>query len=383
MSLTSATREESPGLDPDSSTGQSSPPEPGRRPRLAPLVLVLSLAALILGCTFFLDFSGAEADNAGRNTIPEAKNIPAEPGILVSQLESGERSLKSLSSLEAKSLLSPASVASFPEASIGELGRALPEIALDEERQPEALAALVFPSTAEVLAMLARDRDVDDYLENAAEPGAAGDYYQAVADLVSRMKPLRSRYETLYEGFYEGLSAMGRVKVPAQTSSQATGYKSGVTLPGLSSKPREREYDLSHTFALDIFLKDVATLPASTLEVGPMIFSLTDGVVVSADSLWRGGEDLSTYRSGGITPKAGNGVIIYSPSKKMYYLYFHLFDVLLETGDAVKKGQPVGRGGNTGTNARKPGHGEHLHLEIYDARSARFLRNREIATLVF
>jgi len=70
---------------------------------------------------------------------------------------------------------------------------------------------------------------------------------------------------------------------------------------------------------------------------------------------------------GGISPKAGNGVIIYSPDEKRYFLYFHLYDALVEKGQIVRRGQAIGHGGNTGINARKKGGGDHLHFEIFDA----------------
>ncbi|PKL06124.1 MAG: hypothetical protein CVV53_05965, partial [Spirochaetae bacterium HGW-Spirochaetae-9] len=211
----------------------------------------------------------------------------------------------------------------------------------------------------------------------------AGEYYQAVVDLVPAMKPLRPIYEKLFQGTYEALKENDQVKVPTEAFAEAADYKGGITLPGLSSKPRERDYDYSHTFALDIFLKEVDLLPFSTLQKGPLLFSVADAIVVATESSWKGGEELSTFRSGGITPKAGNGVILYSPGKQKYYLYFHLYDVLVSPGQAIPKGYPLGHGGNTGTNARKKGHGEHLHLEIYDAVGARFLRNYEIADIVF
>ncbi|MCE5255701.1 MAG: M23 family metallopeptidase [Spirochaetaceae bacterium] len=263
------------------------------------------------------------------------------------------------------------------------LGSTLVQQSIYGSLSPEKTSAEVFPSSAEILAMLARDRDVDDYMENASEKGSSGTYYASIASLAPLMKPLREKYEALFTGVYEELKKQGRLLVPAQTSSEAKLYEGGVTLPGLSSPPRERDYDYSHTYALDIFLDDVETLPYSTLEKGPTIFSISDGIVIAANASWKGGEELESYRGGGITPKSGNGVIIYSPSNQKYYLYFHLYDVFVQTGSALRSGQPIGHGGNTGANARKPGHGEHLHIEIYDAVDAKFLRNKQIAALIF
>jgi hypothetical protein len=294
-----------------------------------------------------------------------------------------ESILASLDKTQIKQLVSRSGMEKLEPSGAKKLGQALIERAILAGKSPERQIASVLPSTSGVLAMLARDRDVDDYLEHASEEGPAGNYYQHVVDLVPSMKPLRSRYEGLLEGFTVGLDAVGRKKNALDISKDAALYKSGVTLPRQSSKPRESEYDYSHTFALDIFLQDVETLPISGLEKGPLLFSLTDSIVLATSSNWRGGEELSEYHSGGITPKAGNGVILYSPGQRRYYLYFHLYDVSVSPGDYLPAGYPLGRGGNTGVNARKPGHGEHLHLEIYEAAQSRFLKNYEIARIVF
>lgn len=292
-------------------------------------------------------------------------------------------SSNSLKDAEILSMLSSPKIGSMEPGQVKEMGSILTARALKKKRNPSDYLSSIFPSASETLAMLARDRDVDDYLENAADKGPAGAYYQTVVDLVPAFQPLRGNYGRLFEGIYETMEEKGKAKLPIQLYADAGLYEGGVTLPGLSSKPRERDYDYSHTFALDIFLKDVDLLPFSTLQKGPVIFSFTDSIVVATDSSWRGGEDLTTYRSGGITPKAGNGVILYSPKKNKYYLFFHLFDVLVKPGEVIPAGYPLGHGGNTGTNARKKGHGEHLHLEIYDVASSRFLRNYEIADIVF
>jgi hypothetical protein len=342
---------------------------PSAKSRAFRLAFILGSAFIALSCILLIKPS---ASTRVSSRIANMADSAASPS-----------SLSSLSDAEVATLLSKEKMGSLQPEEAKLFGAAIVPRAVLEDKAPEEYAACFFPSPSETLAMLARDRDVDDYLENAAEKGPAGAYYQAVADMVPSMKPLRDNYELFFAGVYGALREMGRLKVPAQAYADSTLYKSGVTLPRLSSKPPAREYDYSHTFALDIFLDDIETLPFSTLEKGPVVFSLTDALVIATSASWMGGEDLSTYRSGGITPKAGNGVILYSPAKRKYYLYFHLFDVLVSPGEAIPKGYPLGHGGNTGTNARKPGHGEHLHLEIYDAAASRFLKNYEIADIVF
>jgi len=334
-------------------------------PRSFRLMLLVLIPCLALGCVLLMK--------------PSASSLADR----ISSQDNDPVSLNSLRDSEILSMLSAQEIGSMEPGQVKELGSLLTARALKKKRDPAESLSSAFPSASETLAMLARDRDVDDYLENAADKGPAGAYYQSVVDLVPAFQPLRGNYGKLFEGVYETMEGKGKVRIPSQAYADAGLYKSGVTLPGLSSKPRESDYDYSHTFALDIFLKDVDLLPFSTLQKGPVIFSFTDAIVVATDSSWHGGEDLTTYRSGGITPKAGNGVILYSPKKNKYYLFFHLFDVLVKPGEVIPAGYPLGHGGNTGTNARKKGHGEHLHLEIYDVASSRFLRNYEIADIVF
>ena len=351
--------------------------------RMYHFLVLLAAAAVVLGCALLLKGpSGDTAERAVPDREQDQKALQSIVSLSPDQLRDSSE-VRALFDSEIAAVLGKSQIGRFDTEQAAALGAALVPLALLKDRVPEEFAASVIPSISELLAMLARDRDVDDYMENAAEKGAAGAYYQYVVNLVDEMKPLRANYEALFSGLFEGLEKMGRLKVPEQTYADAKLYKSGVTLPRLSSKPREWEYDLSHTFALDIFFQKTERLPFSTLEKSPIVFSLAEGIVVAATASWRGGEDLASYHSGGITPKAGNGVIIYSPAKRKYYLYFHLYDVFVSPGEIIPRGQPLGHGGNTGTNARKPGHGEHLHLEIYDARNGRFLRNREIADIVF
>ncbi|HOV95028.1 MAG TPA: M23 family metallopeptidase [Spirochaetales bacterium] len=275
-------------------------------------------------------------------------------------------------------------IARMDYAKLFDIGLLLARHAIHTSSTPEKLVAAVFPSAMEVLAMLARDRDVDDYLESASDGNSSGSYYAEIAALVPEFRPLRTQFEAIYSAVYQVFSRQGRTLVPWQTSKEAVKYQGGVTLPGLSSRPREADYDYSHTYALDIFFNSVRTLPLNGgKELGPTVFSVSDGIVIAADSSWRGGEELKSYKAGGITPKAGNGVIVFSPSEKRYYSYFHLHDVLVETGNVIKAGQPIGHGGNTGANAARAGHGGHVHVEIYDAAHAQFLRNRDIAAIIF
>lgn len=343
-------------------------------------VLVLCmLLCLGLFATFFGDKTPVLNQSLGAKIIKGqvADNVPDNVPAVVQ-----ERGLSSPHYLAEQ--LNIETIARLDYESLFDFGSLLAREAIYTSSNPEKLVAAVFPSAMEVLAMLARDRDVDDYLESASDGNSSGSYYSEIAALAPGFRPLRTKFEAIYAAVYEVFSKQGRTLVPWQTSKEAVKYQGGVTLPGLSSRPREADYDYSHTYALDIFFNSVRTLPLTGgQELGPTVFSVSDGIVIAADSLWRGGEELKSYKGGGITPKAGNGVIVFSPSEKRYYFYFHLHDVLVEPGNVIKAGQPIGHGGNTGANAAKAGHGGHVHVEIYDAANAQFLRNRDIAAIIF
>lgn len=107
--------------------------------------------------------------------------------------------------------------------------------------------------------------------------------------------------------------------------------------------------------ALDIFV---------TRE-GVTVRSPVSGVVVAAGDDWVGGwsrpEGLR-YEGGGLSRRAGNGVMIFDPSSGGYVYFAHLQPgILVRTGDVVRAGQVLGRVGHTG-NAAGPGRGKHLHF---------------------
>lgn len=145
--------------------------------------------------------------------------------------------------------------------------------------------------------------------------------------------------------------------------------------------PEPRLFKYEHADALDIFFKKVDK--AGVAERGPNITSLSSGIVMAAANDWEGGTTKLSYRGGGLSPKAGNGVIIYNPKKERYYYYAHFSEVYVEPGTIVTPGTVIGRGGNTGLNARKKGHGRHLHFEIFDAKLNRKMTIHELHQLLF
>jgi murein DD-endopeptidase MepM/ murein hydrolase activator NlpD len=249
---------------------------------------------------------------------------------------------------------------------------------------PESLAAILIPSSGYILAMLIDDGDSEEYqnLDGLSYPARL--YYDRIASLHPTMDTLRSRYESVFDSLYESLKDSAPSLPLEWLEKDWEAWQGDITLPHLFTLPRLQDLDYSHTFALDIFLKNVEYLPGD-VQRGPMIYSLSDGIVVASEGGWVGfprkSEPLS-FIEGGISPKSGNGVIVYSPDERRYYLYFHLYDVLVGKGQIIRRGQVLGHAGNTGINARKKGGGDHLHLEIFDARSGKSFRNTEIIALL-
>ncbi|OHD76469.1 MAG: hypothetical protein A3J97_10815 [Spirochaetes bacterium RIFOXYC1_FULL_54_7] len=128
--------------------------------------------------------------------------------------------------------------------------------------------------------------------------------------------------------------------------------------------PPASTLDSAHQYALDVFFLRVKR--SGTVETGPPVRSMTRGIVVAAAGDWKGGDRPSLYRGGGLSPKAGNGAIVFCPDDGRYYAYFHLNSIQVSTGVFIGAGTVLGLGGNTGVNARKKGHGTHVHIEIHD-----------------
>ena len=248
-----------------------------------------------------------------------------------------------------------------------------------------AAFSAVFPRPASVLAMLALDRDVDDFEEMGTGTNAAAAHYRRAADLAVALRPLRQNYAALFKSAFTEQRRMA-----ARTLDRVDGHDAvlaaeisvnGLADSGELQAPPLRDLAYSHPYALDVFFRHVDRKGA--VERGPLIMALEEGIVVASADDWRGGAGADAWGGGGLSPAAGNGVVVYSPASGRYYSYFHLSEVAVRRGQAVEKGAVLGRGGNTGVNARKKGHGGHLHLEIFDTAKDEALSAWEIRGLLF
>lgn len=237
--------------------------------------------------------------------------------------------------------------------------------------------ACAFPEGGQILAMLALDRDVDDFLEAGEGSSRAAQHYREAAIEAARFRPLRQNYTRLFASAWR-LLAPDLVKT--SLSLERTGL-APLSDKGALARPSLSGLKYSHPYALDVFFTHFDHKGAA--EIGPRIYALEAGIVVAEAGDWRGGSGVSKWEGGGLSPAAGNGVVIYSPGTNRYYSYFHLSEVAVDRSEIVEAGRLLGRGGNTGANARKPGHGGHVHVEVFDASLDRALSSREIRRLLF
>jgi hypothetical protein len=186
-----------------------------------------------------------------------------------------------------------------------------------------------------------------------------GRFYTTILEAIDIVKEQAYGIEVLLTLYY------GEFVKPAKTKRYAQ-----PVAHGKYSLPTKQSLKYSHPDALDIFYTQVRNKDKN--EIGPEVISISQGIVISALGDWKGGDTPASYVSGGLSPRAGNGVVIFSPLEQRYYCYFHLHDVSVVKGQFVEAGQKLGRGGNSGINAKKPGHGGHLHLEIHETSSGQW-----------
>jgi murein DD-endopeptidase MepM/ murein hydrolase activator NlpD len=256
--------------------------------------------------------------------------------------------------------LAPDAMAKSGAEDCAEAGGALVRAARRAGIDPREELSKALPDAGRILGMLALDRDIDDFLEYADREDAAGDYYREEARLSLEMRPLRARYEAAFAAASGELSGSAVVSTTARK-----GKKPYIASPGAVWLPPRRQLSLSHPYALDIFFYNVER--NAEAERGPALRALYPGLVVAAASDWSGGQGVATWKSGGLSPASGNGLVIFDPATRRYCSYFHLSSISFRAGDWVEAGALIGRGGNSGMNARMAGHGEHVHLEIFDS----------------
>jgi murein DD-endopeptidase MepM/ murein hydrolase activator NlpD len=82
------------------------------------------------------------------------------------------------------------------------------------------------------------------------------------------------------------------------------------------------------------------------------VLSVTNGVVVAAESEWEPGSNL----------RGGKYIYIYDPGSEGLFYYAHNRQILVKPGDMVKAGDIIAEVGRTGLNAYRKRSPTHLHI---------------------
>ena len=150
----------------------------------------------------------------------------------------------------------------------------------------------------------------------------------------------------------------------------------------------------THQGAVDVFYRKQYVTKEGLREIGPMITAMEGGLVLAAASDWqfkphdelmeKGDPRLkSDYLGGGYSnPGSGNGLVLLTFSGEIHH-YVHMDNVQVKTGQIIKAGQDLGRGGNTGVSARnRANRGNHLHFEIktIDNNSINLMDHHQVRT---
>ncbi|HET7838993.1 MAG TPA: hypothetical protein VFL04_04495, partial [Rectinemataceae bacterium] len=198
------------------------------------------------------------------------------------------------------------------------------------------------PKPDAVLAMLALDRDVDDFLESSALGGPVGAHYRKAAELAGRYRPLRAAYEAAYASMEREIAA-APTRDPRPKRIQAQKGKDPLFDRGHFLRPTMHDIRFAHPYALDVFFDHYKQ--GADGQTGPSIPSISGGLVVAAAGDWRGGPGPQAWAGGGLSPAAGNGLVVYDPETRRYYSYFHLRSLSVACGELVERGRILGTGG--------------------------------------
>jgi len=317
-------------------------------------LLGVAMVAMATGYERSAAFSrGLAPDADAPGTVPEPDRPGAEPSSRAVPAGLGE--LETIRFTAA--ILAPKRLEGVAPALAG--ARAAEWAKAVEAGGVDALDAIgeILPPALWFQARLVTRRDEDSVRADATAGGAYGKAYAELRGALAATKASAGAVE----------AAIGEIWRRSASTPSPESAKSSVLKRSDRWVPGNSALKASHQYALDVFFTSLKRHGSE--ETGPAIRSISGGIVVAAASDWLGGDRPSLYRSGGLSPKAGNGAIVYDPEEGRYYAYFHMSEVSARVGQVVAAGAVLGRGGNTGVNARKKGHGGHVHVEIHDADS--------------
>lgn len=224
----------------------------------------------------------------------------------------------------------------------------------------EDVKDLIFPEKDYAMCLFYSDHFVEEIFSKAGEKyaGDTSNYAQSVLAQYEHLETARANKDLHLQVMAEFAMQFSE-EADMVTQDYIFDSEVDVKLP-----PKE-ELHTNHTDAIDIFYPDSDIVKEGENEIGPDIHCLQGGIVIATADDWQGGISRETYEGGGLSPVAGNGVVIYNPVTNEYHEYLHFASVSVKAGDVVKAGDILGKGGNTGVNSRKEGHGKHLHYAVH------------------
>jgi len=233
------------------------------------------------------------------------------------------------------------------------------------------LMNIIIPNHTIILSIIYTDAFARSILKEAYNDNPSSDYYRDFLFYRDIYYPVRESFIELFDFYFSNF------KKPNISYNK----KAKILKNNTYTVPTRKSLSQNHQNALDIFFNKIKN--NGKYEIGPEIYSMTSGIVVASENDWQGGTTFESYKNGGISPKSGNGVIIYDPTQKWFIFYFHMYKTTVKRGDIIKAGDMIGYGGNTGLNAQKKGHGKHLHIEIYDWKSKSFFNCYKLKSIIF
>jgi murein DD-endopeptidase MepM/ murein hydrolase activator NlpD len=327
----------------------------------------------------------AAGTGAGFAVVGSIKN-PAEAAGISGHGPAGEavgKAVSQKSTLSSTASLAPSKLSASDPESAEKAAVEIVRAAMNNKgKRGEKNIEAAFPSGREIMALLALDRDIEDYRAHSTLKGATGRYYREQIQLCLGIRPLRTVYERAFAAAQAELSG-GKTEEPAMSPRKLALYLAKAPSPFTKADywfASKSELKYAHPYALDVFFKRFTR--ENGAHTGPKIRALYPGIVVAAAGDWEGGAGAASYIRGGLSPAAGNGVVVFDRITRRYYVYLHLKEIAVEVGDIVKAGEVLGRGGNTGMNARRPDHGGHVHIEIFDCGRGTALRGAEILDII-
>ena len=174
--------------------------------------------------------------------------------------------------------------------------------------------------------------------------------YKSLYSNFIKAKRFQSKHEAVLNCFFRTFSSLSGNETSYVFSERSTG-----------NYGRGRELEHAHGDALDVFFQPRKVVRGR--QIGPELLAYQSGIVLAVGNNWSG-RQRTNYNGQGLSPKAGNGLIIYNPVTNIYQYYSHMHLVSVVPGQIVRAGTVLGLVGNTGGRPNKAVN-KHVHFELH------------------